>query len=92
MIQRNDGLHRTSVYESKSKPSADAVAKTTTIVTNLDISSTEMIIDITVSDGADARLEFFKYPDHHAKEIFAPRLCIKSFGRHRPPAGQYSFP
>jgi prepilin-type N-terminal cleavage/methylation domain-containing protein/prepilin-type processing-associated H-X9-DG protein len=60
MIARNDGLHpdRPSMNPNPNRPRM-LVSKTTTIVTNLDVSATEMIVDITVSDGRDRNTSGF---------------------------------
>jgi len=70
MIRRNDGPHpdRPSMNPNPTRARM-LVAKTTTIVTNLDISSTEMVIDITVSDGADRNSNFLNIRTTTPKEI-----------------------
>jgi prepilin-type N-terminal cleavage/methylation domain-containing protein/prepilin-type processing-associated H-X9-DG protein len=58
-IQRNDGLHpdRPSM-----NPNPDRMRmlldKTTTVATNLDTTSTEVVADITISDGSDREASF----------------------------------
>src|SRR5215471_7479176 len=52
MLVRNDGLHpdRPSMNPNPAR-ARTLVSRTTTIVTNLDVAATEIIVDITVSDG-----------------------------------------
>jgi prepilin-type N-terminal cleavage/methylation domain-containing protein/prepilin-type processing-associated H-X9-DG protein len=92
MIQRNDGLHpdRPSMNLNPNR-SRMLVAKTTTIVTNLDISSTELVIDITVSDGPDRDSNFLNIQTTTPKEILPYGYASSHLDGTRPTGGNIVF-
>jgi prepilin-type N-terminal cleavage/methylation domain-containing protein/prepilin-type processing-associated H-X9-DG protein len=92
MIQRNDGLHpdRPSMNPNPSRPRM-LVAKTTTMVTNLDISSTEMVVDITVSDGADRGANFLNIRTTTPKEILPYGYASSHLDGTHPTGGNIAF-
>jgi prepilin-type N-terminal cleavage/methylation domain-containing protein/prepilin-type processing-associated H-X9-DG protein len=92
MIQRNDGLNpdRPSMNPNSTRPRM-LVAKTTTIVTNLDISSTEVVIDITVSDGPDRDSNFLNIQTTTPKEILPYGYASSHLNGTRPTGGNIAF-
>ncbi len=92
MIQRNDGPHpdRPSMNPNPTRPRM-LVAKTTTMVTNLDISSTELIIDITVSDGPDRNSDFLNIQTTTPKEILPYGYASSHLDGTRPTGGNIAF-
>lgn len=92
MIARNDGLHpdRPSMNPNPNRPRM-LVSRTTTIVTNLDVSSTEMIIDITVSSGPDRNSDFLNLHTTTPKEILPYGYASAHLENNRPTGGNIAF-
>jgi len=92
MIQRNDGPHpdRPSMNPNPDRQRM-LVPKTTTIVTNLDIASTEMVIDITVSDGAARDSNFLNIQTTTPKSILPYGYASSHLDGTRPTGGNIAF-
>ncbi|HEY3760872.1 MAG TPA: type II secretion system protein [Verrucomicrobiae bacterium] len=92
MIQRNDGVNpdRPSMNPNPNRPRM-LVAKTTTMVTNLDVSSTELVIDITVSDGPDRDSNFLNIQTITPKSILPYGYASSHLDGTRPTGGNIAF-
>src|SRR6185437_13260206 len=92
MIARNDGLHpdRPSMNPNPNRPRM-LVSKTTTIVTNLNVSATEMIADITVSDSSDRTSNFLNVRTVTPKDILPYGYASAHLEKGRPTGGNIAF-
>jgi prepilin-type N-terminal cleavage/methylation domain-containing protein/prepilin-type processing-associated H-X9-DG protein len=92
MIARNDGLHpdRPSMNPNPNRPRM-LVSKSTTVVTNLDVAATEMIVDITVSDGQDRNSNFLNIRTTTPKEILPYGYAASHLEKGRPTGGNIAF-
>jgi prepilin-type N-terminal cleavage/methylation domain-containing protein/prepilin-type processing-associated H-X9-DG protein len=91
MIQRNDGAHpdRPSMNPNPNRPRM-LLAKTTTIA-NLSVSSTELIIDITISDAVDRESNFLNVRTTTPKDILPYGYASSHLERARPTGGNIAF-
>jgi prepilin-type N-terminal cleavage/methylation domain-containing protein/prepilin-type processing-associated H-X9-DG protein len=92
MIQRNDGAHpdRPSMNPNPSRPRM-LLAKTSTIATNLSVSSSELVIDITVSDAVDRSSNFLNVRTTTPREILPYGYASSHLDRGRPTGGNIAF-
>jgi prepilin-type N-terminal cleavage/methylation domain-containing protein/prepilin-type processing-associated H-X9-DG protein len=92
MIARNDGLHpdRPSMNSNPNRPRM-LVSKATTIVTNLDVTATEMIADITVSDSEDRNSNFLNVRTTTPKTILPYGYASAHLEKNRPTGGNIVF-
>ena len=92
MIQRNDGQHpdRPTMHSNPDRPRM-LLAKTTTVATNLDISSTELTTDITLSDGPDRDASFLDIHTTTPKNILPNGYATSHLDGRRPTGGNIVF-
>lgn len=92
MVRRNDGVNpdRPSMNPNPNRPRM-LLSKTSTIATNLDVSSTELIMDITLSDGASRNSSFLNIHTTTPTSILPHGYASSHLEGTRPTGGNIAF-
>ena len=92
MIRRNDGPNpdRPSMNPNPKRPRM-LLSKTTTVATNLDVSSTEVTTDIVLSDGDSREASFLNIQTTTPKEILPNGYATSHLDGTRPTGGNIAF-